>query len=276
MTPTTRARTVIHAERLETRYLADIWSFRELLYILAWRDLLVRYKQTALGVAWALLRPALTVVAFTLVFSKLAGLPTNGVPPAAFIFAGLLPWQFFATAVSDASNSLLNNSAVISKVYFPRIIVPLSATLVAVADLAIAGLALLPVMLWYEIPLTARALVLPLIILLAYILTSGAGLWLAALNVTYRDFRYLLPFVLQLGLYVSPVGFGSHVVPERWQVLFALNPMVGVIDAFRWALLPGQPWHWTSWLISLAAAGLVLVAGFAQFRRTERVLADVI
>lgn len=270
------AELVIEAGRTEHQYWKDLWRYRELFYFLSWRDILVRYKQTAVGVAWALIKPFLTMVVFTVVFGKLAKLPSEGVPYPILVFAALLPWQFFASSLSEASNSLVINNNLISKVYFPRLIVPASAVIVNFVDFLISGMILLGLMAWYNFVPSWHILVLPIFILTAVAAAMGVGLWFATLNVEYRDFRYIVPFIVQLGLYVSPVGFSSTVVPERWRLLYSLNPMVGVIDGFRWAILGGSQLSWPSFLLSLGLVILLCVSGIWYFRKMERTFADII
>jgi len=268
---------IIEAGRTERHYWQDLWRFRELFLFLAWRDILVRYKQTALGIAWALARPLLTVLIFTLVFSKLAKLPSEGVPYPILIFAALLPWQFFSNAFSSAGDSLVSNAGLVSKIYFPRLIIPASTLIVCFVDFLISAIIMAGLMAWYGFVPDLRILTLPLFILTAIAAALGAGLWIAALNVKYRDFRIIVPFMVQLGLYVSPVGFSSSIVPEQWRLIYSLNPMVGVIDGFRWALLGGKiPLYWPGFLLSLALIIVMLASGIAYFRRTEKTFADVI
>lgn len=268
---------IIEAGRTEHRYWKDIWRYRELFYFLAWRDILVRYKQTAIGIAWALIRPFLTMVVFTVVFGNIANLPSEGVPYPILVFAAMLPWQFFANALSECSNSLLRNSNLISKVYFPRLIVPASAVIVSFVDFLISGMILLALMAWYNFVPNWRILTLPLFILIAFAAAIGGGLWLAALNVQYRDFRYIVPFIVQFGLYISPVGFSSSVVPEQWRWLYSLNPMVGVIEGFRWAILGRDTnFYGAGFLLSLVIVALLLISGVWYFRKMERTFADVI
>ena len=268
---------VIEAGRTERHYWRDLWRYRELFFFLAWRDILVRYKQTAIGILWALGRPLLTMLVFTLVFSKLAKLPSGGAPYPILVFAALLPWQFFANAFSGAGESLISNAGMISKVYFPRLVIPASAVIVSFVDFLISGLILAGLMLWYGFEPGLRILTLPAFILVAFAAAMGAGLWIAALNVKYRDFRIIVPFVVQFGLYISPVAFSSSVVPEHWRLLYSLNPMVGVIDGFRWAILGGDTaLYWPGFLLSLALVLLILVTGVLYFRNTEKTFADVI
>lgn len=268
---------VIEAGRTERHYWRDLWRYRELFYFLAWRDILVRYKQTAIGVLWALIRPLLTMIVFTLVFGKLAKLPSGGVPYPILVFAALLPWQFFSSAFTEAGNSLITNSNLISKVYFPRLVVPTSAVIVSFADFLISGVILAGLMLWYGYSPDWRIVFLPLFILIAFAAAMGSGLWVAALNVEYRDFRYIVPFVVQFGLYVSPVGFSSSIVPEKWRLLYSLNPMVGVIDGFRWSILGGSARiFWPGFLLSIFMVLAMLISGIVYFRRMEKTFADVI
>jgi lipopolysaccharide transport system permease protein len=268
---------IIEAGRTEAQYWKDLWRYRELFYFLAWRDILVRYKQTVIGVAWALIRPFLTMVVFTVVFGQLAKLPSEGVPYPILVFAAMLPWQFFANSLSECSNSLLANANMIAKVYFPRLIVPTSAVIVSFVDFLISGMILLALMIWYDFVPGWRILTLPIFILIALAAAIGAGLWLAALNVEYRDFRYIVPFMVQFGMYISPVGFSSNVVPAKWRLLYSLNPMVGVIDGFRWAILGGNAkLYLPGFILSVALVGLLLVSGIWYFRKMERTFADVI
>jgi len=268
---------VIEPGRTELHYWKDLWRYRELFYFLAWRDILVRYKQTAIGVAWALIRPFLTMVVFTVIFGKIAKLPSEGVPYPIMVFAAMLPWQFFSSALSEASGSLINDANLISKIYFPRLIIPSSSVIVSFMDFLISAVILAGLMLWYGFMPGWRMITLPLFTLVVFFCATGAGLWLSALNVKYRDFRYVVPFILQLGLYISPVGFSSSIVPERWRMLYALNPMVGVIDGFRWAILGGDAGiMWPGFLVSLTLVGVLFVTGIAYFRKMEKTFADVI
>jgi lipopolysaccharide transport system permease protein len=258
-------------------YWRDIWQYRELFFFLAWRDILVRYKQTAIGIAWSVLRPLATMLVFTLVFGKLAKLPSNGVPYPLMVYAAMLPWQFFANSLSESSNSLIDNSNLLTKVYFPRLIVPASSVIVCVVDFSISALIFAGLMAWYGVAPDTRMLLLPAFFLMALMTSFGAGLWLSALNVQYRDFRYVVPFIVQFGLYISPVGFSSAIVPEEWRFLYFLNPMVGVIDGFRWALLGDAfPVYWPGMGLSFFLGVLLLASGFYYFRRMERSFADVV
>lgn len=268
---------IIEAGRTERQYWQDLWRYRELFYFLAWRDILVRYKQTIIGIAWALIRPLLTMLVFTIVFGNLAKLPSEGAPYPIMVFAGMLPWQFFANALAECSNSLISNSNLIAKVYFPRLIIPASAVIVSFVDFMISGIILLGLMAWYNFIPTWRIITLPFFIAIAFAASMGAGLWLASLNVKYRDFRYIVPFIVQFGLYISPVGFSSTIVPEKWRLLYSLNPVVGVIDGFRWAILGGESKiYFPGFLLSLTLVGLILGTGIWYFRKTEKTFADVI
>lgn len=272
------ARLIIEAGRTEQQYWRDLWRYRELFYFLAWRDILVRYKQTVIGVAWALVRPFLTMVVFTFVFSRVAKLPApNAVPYGLLVMAGMLPWQFFSTSLSESSQSLIGNANLISKVYFPRLIVPAGSVITSFVDFLITLGLLALIMIWYQFAPDWRVVALPLFMVLAFGAATGAGLWLCALNVEYRDFRYIVPFIVQFGLYVSPVGFSSSVVPEKLRLLYSLNPMVGVIDGFRWCLLRGQvPLWWPSLASSMLLTALLCLSGVWYFRKMERTFADVI
>jgi lipopolysaccharide transport system permease protein len=262
----------------ERHYWRDLWQYRELFRVLAWRDISVRYKQTVIGAAWALIRPFLTMVVFTVVFGRLAGLPSDGTAPyALMVFAGLLPWSFFATALGDASNSLIGNAHLISKVYFPRLIVPIAAVMVAFVDFLISFVILVTLMVWYQFMPGWQVLLLPVFAGIAFMASLGVGVWITALNVKYRDFRYVIPFIVQLGLYVSPVGFSSSIVPEQWRLVYSLNPMVGVIDGFRWCLLGGESHiYWPGLWLGLAVTGFFLWLGLRQFRKMEKSFADLI
>ena len=269
---------VIEPGRQERNYWRDLWRYRELLHVLIWRDLAVRYKQTVIGVAWAVIRPLLTMIVFTIIFGRIAKLPSDGSAPyPLMVFAGMLPWTFFATSLSEASNSLVNNANLISKVYFPRLIVPTATVVVAFVDFLITFGLLTVLMAWYRFPPTWHLAALPGFIALAFVTAMGPALWITALNVKYRDFRYVIPFIVQFGLYVSPVGFSTHVVPERWRLLYSLNPMVGVIDGFRWCILGRQsPLYLPGLVVSLLVAGFFLWFGIHRFRKTERTFADLI
>ena len=258
-------------------YWRDLVTYRELFGFLAWRDLAVRYKQTVIGIAWSVIRPLLTMAVFTIVFGSIAQLPSGGAPYPVLVFAAMLPWQFFSTGLVESSASLVANANLITKVYFPRLALPVAALIVALVDLLIALVLLALLMVLFGVTPGWRLLALPGLILIAGLAALGAGVFLAALNVRYRDFRYVVPFIAQLGLYVSPVGFSSDVVPDDWRLLYSLNPMVGVIDGFRWAVLGGEAQiYWPGFLISVAVVGLLLLFGLRYFRATERGFADVI
>jgi lipopolysaccharide transport system permease protein len=269
---------IIEPGAIESHYWRDLWRFRELFHVLAWRDVSVRYKQTIIGVLWALIQPLLTMVVFTVVFSKLAKLPTEGVAPyALMVYAGMLPWQLFASSLNGASSSLLSNANLISKVYFPRLIIPIAAVVVSFVDFLISFVILLGLMLWYQYPPSWHILSLPFFIIMAFLASIGPGLWITALNVKFRDFRYIIPFVIQFGLYVSPVGFSSTIVPEQWRLAYSINPMVGVIDGFRWAILGGEsnlylPGFALSWVVII----FFLWIGIRRFRKMEKSLADLV
>lgn len=269
---------IIEAGRTERHYWRDLFRYRELFYFLAWRDILVRYKQTVIGVAWALLRPFITMLVFTFVFNRVAKLHSPGtVPYPLLVFAAMLPWQFFSSSLTESSNSLIGNANLISKVYFPRLIVPAGAVITSFVDFLITVVLLAAMMVWYRFWPDWHILTLPLFVVLASASATGAGLWLCALNVEYRDFRYIVPFIVQFGLYFSPVGFSSDVIPAQWQLLYSLNPMVGVIDGFRWALLRGESQASLSAILeSVLITTVLCVSGIWYFRRMEKTFADVI
>ncbi len=269
---------ILEAGRAEEHYWRDLWRYRELFSVLAWRDVSVRYKQTVIGAAWALLRPFLTMVIFTVVFGRLAKLPSDGtVPYALLVFAGLLPWSLFSAALTGAADSLVANANLIGKVYFPRIIVPAATIVTALIDFLLSLLILAAMMAWYRFVPGWQVLFLPVFIVLALLASLGPGLWMTALNIKYRDFRVVIPFMVQLGLYVSPVGFSSAVVPEEWRWLYSLNPLVGIIDGFRWCLLGGESTiYWPGFSVSLGAIAFFLWRRISRFRATERTFADLI
>jgi lipopolysaccharide transport system permease protein len=268
---------IIEAGRSGRHYRRDIWRYRELFHVLAWRDLAVRYKQTVIGVLWALIRPILTMLVFTIIFSRIARLPSDGnAPYSLMVFAGILPWTFFATGLSEASNSLINNANLISKVYFPRLIVPTAAVVVAFVDFLVSLCVMIAIMAWYNFWPDWRICALPAFAALTFLVTIGPSLWVTSLSVKYRDFRYVIPFIVQFGLYVSPVGFSSNVVPEQWRLAYSLNPMVGVIDGFRWSVLRGQNELSIAMGLSIAIAAVFLWFGIHQFRKLERSFADLI
>ncbi len=278
--PTTMNETVIEAGRADKNYWWDLWHYRDLFFLLAWRDLLVRYKQTVFGILWAVLRPFLTMVIFVMIFSRVAGLPSDGVPYAILVLGGMLPWQFFATALSEASGSLVGNSQLITKVYFPRIILPASSVIVAMVDFMVTLALLAVVMAWYGYTPPLRIVFLPFFVVLALVAAMGPGLIATALNVKYRDFRFVIPFIVQFGLYLSPVGFKSAVIEDRLghvaRLIYSLNPMVGVIDGFRWCIGAEPSLHTTALGISVLTSMILLLIGVRFFRRTEKTFADVV
>ena len=276
MQPNSPPEIILEAGRANRNYWHDLWRFRELLGFLAWRDIKVRYKQTTLGVLWALIQPAVTLAVFTFIFGKLAGMPSGNAPYPLLVLCGLLPWQLFSAAFSNASGSLVANTHLISKVYFPRLIVPLSSVAVALIDFAVVLVLLAVMCLWWQFTPDWRIIVLPLFIVLTLLTAIGTGLWLTALTVKYRDFRFVVPFLLQVGLFLSPVGFSSTNLPN-WRFIYSLNPMVGAIDGFRWCLLRGEPaLDPLNLAISIGMAALLLASGIWYFRRTERTFADLI
>jgi lipopolysaccharide transport system permease protein len=269
---------IIEPGSFAKRFWRDLWTYRELFFVLAWRDVSVRYKQTIIGVLWAFLRPFLTIVVFTIVFGRLAGLPSEaGAPYALLVLAGLLPWSLFSTSLADACNSLIGNSNLISKVYFPRLIVPAATIVTSLIDFLFSLVILVGLMAWYRFVPGWQLILLPIFVVMTALAALGAGAYLSAMTAKYRDFRYVVPFALQLGLYVSPVGFSSNIVPESWRIIFSLNPLVGIIDGFRWCILGGQNgFNWQSVLISVGVVALVLWFGVRQFRDDESTFADVI
>ena len=271
------ARLIIEAGKSESQYWRDLWRYRELFHFLAWRDLLVRYKQTVVGVAWSLIQPLLTMLVLTFVFGKLGKFPSGGGPYPLMVLCGMLPWQFFSNALAGSGGSLVANSNLISKVYFPRLVIPASTVITSLVDFAISGAFLIVLMFWYHYLPPLNILLLPAFVLLAFAASFGVGLWFAALMVKYRDFKFIVPFVVQFGLYISPVGFPSTVVPSQYRLLYSLNPIVGVIDGFRWCILGGtQVMYWPGLALSVFAVLILLVTGIAYFRKTERTFADVI
>ncbi len=268
---------LIEAGATERQYWRDLWRYRELFYFLTWRDLLVRYKQTVVGVSWSLMRPFLTMLVLTVVFGKLGKMPSGGVPYPLLVFCGLLPWQFFSTSMTESGNSLVSNAGLISKVYFPRLIIVVSSVMTSLVDFLISAVFLVALMIWYHYPPSAPMLFLPFFVLLAFGASLGVGLWIAALMVEYRDFRFIVPFIVQFGLYLSPVGFRSSIVPERFRLLYSLNPMVGVIDGFRWCVLGGVQYiSWQESTVALVDVIVLVLSGVWYFRKTERTFADII
>jgi lipopolysaccharide transport system permease protein len=269
---------ILEAGRSERNYVRDLWNYRELFYFLSWRDVLVRYKQTVIGIAWAILRPFLTMLVFTFVFSRVAKLHSDGsIPYSMLVMAGMLPWLFFSNSLAESSMSLITNTNLISKIYFPRLIVPASSVITSFVDFLITLVIMALMMAWYQFFPDWHIVFLPLFVLLSFVCAFSTGLWLAALNVEYRDFRYIIPFVVQFGLYLSPVGFSSSIVPAKWRLLYSLNPCVGIIDGFRWSLLRGESvlW-WPSVLLSVILTCILCVSGLWYFRRMEKTFADII
>ena len=269
---------VIEPDGIEQNYWRELWRYRELFQVLAWRDVAIRYKQTAIGIAWSVVRPLATMVVFTLVFGRIAKLPSDGDSPyAVMVFAGVLPWTFFSTALSDASNSVVSNANLIGKVYFPRLIVPAATILAAVVDFGVGLTILAGVMVWFGVVPGWQILLLPGVIIAALLASLGPGLWITAVNVRYRDFRYVVPFLLQCGLYVSPVGFSSNIIPEKWRLLYSLNPMASVIDAFRWCILGERSSiYWPGLGLGVLVTAFGLWLGVRQFRRLEESFADLL
>jgi lipopolysaccharide transport system permease protein len=268
---------VIEGSHSSRHYWSDIWRYRELFFFLAWRDILVRYKQTVIGLAWSLVRPFLTMLIFTIVFGRLANLPSEGIPYPILVYAAMLPWQFFSTSFNDASNSLITNSNMLTKIYFPRMIVPASTVIVNFIDFLISFVLFIGLMLWYHYVPAWTILALPLFFLWVVLISMGTGFYVAAVNVKYRDFKYIVPFVVQFGLYISPVGFSSNVIPEKWRLLYSVNPIVGVIDGFRWAIT-GDPRfvYLPGFFLSIAITIAFLLFGTVYFRKMERLFADLI
>ncbi|MBN1286722.1 MAG: ABC transporter permease [Anaerolineae bacterium] len=256
--------------------LYDLWQYRELLYFLTWRDIKVRYKQTVIGAAWAIIQPFFTMIVFSLFFGRLAEIPSDGLPYPAFAFAALVPWQFFANALTQSSNSLVDNANLIRKVYFPRLVIPMSSVIAGGVDFALAFLTLLALMLFYGIAPTANIVWLPLLLLLALVTALGVGLWLSAMNVQFRDVRYTIPFITQFWMFATPIAYPSSLLEEPWRTLYGLNPMVGVVEGFRWALLGVDTAPGPVVLVSALAAVLLLLGGAFYFRRMERTFADVV
>ncbi|MFN4006804.1 MAG: ABC transporter permease [Chitinophagaceae bacterium] len=269
-----RGELIITPGRANKNYWKDLWHFRELFYILSWRDIKVRYKQTVIGAAWSIVRPLLTTIIFTIVFSRIAKLEaSNNIPYALMVYAGMLPWQFFANSLSEASNSLIGNANLITKVYFPRLIVPASSVITSLVDFGITFILLLGMFLWYGFMPPIQILLLPFFIVVAFCCAMGIGLYLTAVNVKYRDFRYIIPFIVQFGLYITPVGFSSSVIDTKYRMLYAINPMVGVIDGFRWCLL-GEPFHVDSFWVSIVVMISFMWLGITYFKRMEKSFAD--
>jgi lipopolysaccharide transport system permease protein len=256
--------------------LSEVWAYRELLYFLVWREIKVRYKQTAIGVSWAIVQPFMTMVVFSVFFGRFAGIPSDGVPYPVFAYCALLPWQLFAFALAESTNSVVNNQRLLTKVYFPRVILPLAAIGVGLVDFGLAFLVLFGLMAYFGVGLASAIWTVPLWAALGVVTALSAGLWLSALNVAYRDIRYAVPFLTQIWLFATPVAYPTSIVPEAWRPLYALNPMVGVVDGFRWALLGTSRPALMTVSVSAASVLLLLVSGLYYFRRTERTFADII
>ncbi len=269
---------IITSNTSEKNYWNDLWRFRDLFYILSWRDIKVRYKQTVLGVTWSIIRPLLSMFVFTVVFGTIAKLPSEGAAPyAILVYAAMLPWQFFSNALSESSGSLIGNANLISKVYFPRLIIPTASVITSFIDFLISFIILIGLMVYYQYPPSWNILFLPFFVFIAFLASIGPGLWLSAMNLKYRDFRYIVPFIIQFGLYISPVGFSSNIVPNKWKFLYSINPMVGVIDGFRWCILGGDiNINLEGFVISMSIVVLFLWIGISQFRKMEKNFADLI
>jgi lipopolysaccharide transport system permease protein len=268
---------ILEADRIERQYWRDLWRYRELFLFFVWRDLLVRYKQTVVGVSWSLIRPLLTMLVLTVVFGRLSKMPAGGYPYPVLVLCGMLPWQFFSSAISESGNSLVSNSNMISKVYFPRLVITVSSVITSLTDFVVSAAFLAAMMAWYRVVPPIQIVILPAFVLLVIGASIGVGVWLAALMVEYRDFRFIVPFLVQFGLYLSPVGFQSSVVPIRFRLVYALNPMVGIIDGFRWSLLGARSEvYWPGVSIAFVEVMLLVGSGIWYFRKTERTFADVI
>jgi lipopolysaccharide transport system permease protein len=268
---------VIEAGRAERQYWHDLWRYRELFYFLAWRDILVRYKQTVIGVAWSLVRPLLTMIIFTFLFKKVVKVPDDGIPYPLTAFAGVLAWNFFATSLQDSGNSLVTNANLVSKVYFPRLVVPAATVITAFVDFLISALLMGLLLAWFQFAPSPKIVLLPVFILMSLVTAVGCGLWVSALMVKFRDVRFIVPFIVQFGLYVSPVGFKTSIVPEEYRLLFYLNPLTAVIDGFRHCILGGpNPINGTGTLLSGLIGALLIISGIHFFRKTERSFADMI
>ena len=266
---------IIEPNKTTSDFLFELVQFRELFVFMALRDILVRYKQTVIGVAWSVIRPLLSMVIFTVIFGRVAKLPSDGVPYPIMVFSALLPWQYFANSMSSSSESFIRASSMISKIYFPRLILPTSSVLVSAVDFAISFALLCILMVIYRFAPSARMLLIPVFFIPVTVTALGVGYLFSAIGVRYRDFRHIMPFMVQFGLYVSPVGFSSSVIPDRWRLLYSMNPMVGVIDGFRWCI-QGTPLYLPGFIISLVVAALIFWAGLKYFRKTERTFADYI
>jgi lipopolysaccharide transport system permease protein len=268
--------TTIEPGKIEIQYWRDIWRYRELLFCLTWRDILVRYKQTVIGIGWALIRPLLIMLILTLIFGRIANFSKSDIPYPIIVFCGLLPWHFFASAFAECGNSLISNSGMISKIYFPRLVIPISSILTSIIDFIISCFLMIIIILYYQYIPSSKIVFLPIFIIQAFLCAFGAGLWISALMVRYRDFKYIVPFMVQFGLYVSPVGFTSSLINPEWRFLYSLNPIVGVIDGFRWSIIPNETLYTPSIVLSFIGILFLLISGILYFRSVERTIADVI
>ena len=267
---------IVPAEGWASLGFAEMWEYRELLYFLTWRDIKVRYKQTALGAAWAILQPVMAMVIFSLFFGRLAKMPSDGIPYSLFAYSGLVPWMFFATGLGQSSNSLVGSANLITKVYFPRLVIPIATVLAGLVDLLLAGVILAGMMVYYHVRLTPHILLLPVFVVLALVASLATGLWLSALNVRYRDVRYVVPFLTQFWLFATPIAYPSSLLPEPWRTVYGLNPMVGVVEGFRWALFGTQTSAGPIIWVSVAATAVVLFGGIVYFRQMEKTFADIV
>lgn len=268
---------VIESGKIHRQYIKDLWTYRELFWLLSWRDILVRYKQTVIGIAWSVLRPLLTMVVFTIVFGKLAKMPSDGMPYSVMVFAAMLPWQFFSNTLSEGGNSLINNEKLISKVYFPRIIIPTTSMIVSLIDFLISFALLVLLMIFTGFLPSWKIIFMPIFLIEAIIISLGLTFFISAMNVKYRDFRYVLPFIIQFGLYISPVGFSSSIIPEKWRIFYYLNPISGIIDSFRWCISGfDSNIYLQGWIVSFAVTIIFFIIGIVYFRNAEREFADII
>ena len=255
----------------------ELWQYRELFLFFAWRNIVIRYKQTAIGIAWAGIQPIITMIIFTIIFGKLANLPSDGIPYPILVMAGVLPWQFFATSLQQASLSVVGNAGIVSKIYFPRLIVPLSSVISSIIDFCIAFLVFVVMLLWYQIIPSINIIFLPFFIVLAIVTSVSFSLWFSALNVAYRDIKHILPFLIRIGIYISPVGFLSTTVPDKYRIIYFLNPLVGIIDGFRWCVLGGKVnLAWDGLIISMVITSIILISGLYYFTKNEKKFADII
>lgn len=268
--------TLIQPRKISKDYLKELWHYRELFYFLSWRDILVKYKQTVVGIAWSIIKPVLTMVVFTIVFGKLAKLPSGDVPYPILVFTALLPWQFFANALSLGGMSVVDNAGLVAKVYFPRVIMPSVSIVVSLVDFIIAMIIMAVLMVWYKYMPSANVVFIPFFTLIAAMFALGLGFWVSALNVKYRDFRYIVPFIVQFGMYISPVGFSSDIIPDKWKLIYFLNPIAGVIEGFRWAVLGNSNIYFPGLVMSAFFVLAVFFSGFVFFRKSENTFADVI